>query len=175
MGKKFSSWITAMYGKDDMSEDDKIMLDNLSQISEPETMDRGRYHELVTETFGNDILDVHDQKDIHRILNNAKAHIPTETYDNIIESGSTGEIESEALALAKDYHPAVLAIGVSEALYNATDHRVAPSLILPANVSANAISLADTVTSSYEEGSYEDSSDEDAYEDDEDEESYDDY
>lgn len=168
MAKNFNEFIQKMYAQD-LDEEEMVIIDNLSMISEPENFTREEYADKVEETFGSDIMNAHDKKDISYMTRKARENMPTEVSASIDEAGILSDIEKEALERSKEYHPATLALGVSDALYNATDHRVSPSVILPDTAPASAFELADAVTEngdSYESDSEEEYDDEDGFDDD---------
>lgn len=169
MAKNFNEFIQKMYSQD-LDEEEMEIIDNLSLISEPDNFTREEYADKVEETFGCNIIDAHDKKDISYMTRKARENMPAEVSASIDEAGILDDIHKEALERSKEYHPATLALSVSDALYNATDHRVSPSVILPDTAPASAFELADAATESGE--SYESDGDEDY--DDEDE-GYDDF
>ena len=171
MAKNFNDFIQKMYAQD-LDEEEMEIIDNLSLISEPENFTREEYADKVEETFGRNIMDAHDTRDISYMTRKARENMPAEVSASIDEAGILEDIHKEALERSKEYHPATLALGVSDALYNATDHRVSPSVILPDTAPASAFELADAVTETGD--SYENDGDEEYDDDNYDDDDYED-
>lgn len=170
MAKNFNDFIQKMYSQD-LDEEEMEIIDNLSLISEPENFTREEFSDKVEETFGRNIIDAHDKRDIAYMTRKARENMPSEISASIDEAGILDDIEREALERSKDYHPATLAIGVSDALYNATDHRISPSIILPDTAPSLSYELTDAVT---ENGDSYDSDNEPESDDEFDDDGYDD-
>lgn len=155
----------------DLSEEEMSIIDNLAKLSSPETMSRDEYNKCFGETFGGDVVDYHDKKDIETMLTVAKSEMPEDIAENLPEIED--EIKADALDISKEYHTVALATALSVAIDNATDVKVAPvNLLEPYALSSSAYGLADKISDEFledEDGNHTNSSmtdeDDDDYDD----------
>ena len=178
--KNFLDTITAS----DLSDDEKVIVDNLEKLSHPESIgSRQEYHEVMESVFdGEDPSQYHDKQAVEDMINTSIDAPSLPGYAANIIKNDREAIAERAFQTAEELHNIPFALGVQDAIYAETQcavplHDITSAYEKTTKETAVIDKLesnyeASTDTEDYDESEYGDYSD--SYSDDYDDDEYED-